>query len=182
MKKLIILLALTFSHQAFSKWFADIHVGFGFVPDTDDNEKEIVFEGMETGIRFGLGHRILIFGFDGSYGWMNADFPYISTTDSPMKKYDLGVFVGLEFQKLFRVWASYFPKSEWNFSSTGSPKLEGTAFGGGFGMTVLPYVTFNGEIKFYNMNILTVSENSTTWTGDAKIKPYELIFSLGFIF
>jgi hypothetical protein len=183
LKKWIILFSLIFSHQAFSRWFADIHAGFGFTPETDDNDDEIIFNGVETGIRFGLGHRILIFGVDTSYGWTQSEWSYLSTTERyDMKKFDLGAFVGIDAGKLVRFWISYFPESEWSIEAAGSPKLDCTAVGGGAGLTILPYVTFNLEAKFYNMNKFTISGTTTTWTGEQKMDPYEVIVTLGFVF
>ncbi len=183
MKKLIILLSIIFCHQIHARWFADIHAGFGFTPETSQQPDTLVFEGVETGARFGLGYKILIFGVDASYGWLNSQFQYLSPTDYyDMQKLDLGVFLGFEIIKLVRIWGSYFPYSEMNFDASGSPKLQGTVAGGGVGLTILPYVTFNGEIKFYNMNKYMVSGSTITMTGSQKIDPFEIIFSLGLVF
>lgn len=186
MKKLIILMTLLFSYQAFARVLFDLHAGFGFTPENDQQQGDVVFEGIETGARLGIAYGILIFGADASYGWNTAQFSLIDPSspdeEYSMKKYDLGFFGGFEIAKLVRIWGSYFPKSEMKFDASGTPTLKGTVAAGGIGLTVLPYVTVNGEVKFYNMNQYTVSGVTTTWTGDDKVNPIEVILTIGFIF
>lgn len=173
---------MLFSHHAYSRILFDGHVGFGFTPENDE-ENELIFEGLEVGLRLGPTLGPLILGVDASYGWTQSETTLLSSgIETDMKKYDLGGFLGFEFIKLLRVWGSYYVVSEMSFDYNGSPKLKGTAAGGGVGMTVLPYVSLNAEVKFYNMNKFTIDGKTTTWTGDDKVEPIEVIVTIGFIF
>lgn len=183
MAKSVVFLFLIFSPPVFSRWVVDAHFGYGEVPNTTEQKSEILFKGVEAGLRVGLGHSLWMIGLDGSYGWMDSKFQNLSSSEEiPMKKLDLGGFFGIEFLGLIRMWVSYFPISDWYFDYINSPKLQGRVMGGGVGLSILPYVSINGEIKLYNMDKFTDGSNSVILSGDEKIQPFEVGISLALVF
>lgn len=182
MKILIIFMALVFSQQGFCRLFFDGHAGFGFTVEQDSDQEGPSFDGVEVGARIGPTWGPIILGADVSYGWMNGSNDPDSSTEYKMDKSDLGAFFGFEFIKLLRVWGSYYLVSEMKFDSPDSYKLKGTAVGGGVGLTVLPFVSINAEVKYYNMNEITSNGKTETVTGDEKQKPLEILVSIGCIF
>ncbi len=160
-------------------------------------EYKYTYKTPMLGARLGYGMMGLSAGLD--YSLSTGSFEYkqdtpATTHGADKDKYtNLGIYVGYKFPLLFRVWGTYFLKSETKTDTVGAgtgstvgDKVKGKGYALGAGFTGLPLVAINLEYRAITFDEVTDASTGTTTTlpisnalfTESEIKAKEIMLSL----
>lgn len=145
MKKLLYLLAISFSFQAYAGLLLEPFVGMAFNSSGEVANTDVDITGTSVGGRLGFQHLGFMLGLDGRQDKWNLDPESGSELD--ITGQTLGFFVGYEFPVMLRLWANYIFTSEFENDDSDLKYTEGSGTILGVGYKALPFVSLNLEIS-----------------------------------
>lgn len=174
MKKLLYLLAISFSFQAHSGLLLEPFAGMAFNSSGEVASTDAEISGSTIGGRLGFQHLGFMLGLDGRQDKWNLDLD--SGGDLDLSGQTLGFFVGYEFPVMLRVWANYIFSSEFENDDSDLKYSEGSGTILGIGYKALPFISLNLEIS----SIQTTKESTQDVDLEIDYNVYTLSISLPF--